>query len=330
MTQLRNPILATLAYYDIINFPLTAFEIHKYLINPSRLSLANIPIQDLKLSDIQEELDNLVRLNLINQESSFYFLNGRSGLDGLRIERAKLTDQKWKKFLWAIRWLQAVPYIRGIFASGSMAMDNTDPDSDFDVMIIVRSGRLYTTRLLLLGLTTVLGTRRKPHELVAPDKLCFNHYLTEDSLQIKHTSLYNAQSYAHLKPVLISRDVFDKFFGENRWINKYLFNFQPTYEFFGRNVKRNDFFVFGAKILEKILDTKLGDWIEYRAKTYQQDRIKKNPVTYEGGGRVTFNEHELEFHPNSFEKFLINKYNHAVKKLGIIVPSEEKDSGLSR
>ncbi len=328
MTELRNPILATLVYYDILNFPLTLIEVYKYLVNPSRLSLANQPTKDLQLSDIQEELEGLTRLNLVNQKNGFYFLPNRQDLYGLRIEKMKLADQKWKKFLRVVWWLQAAPYVRGIFASGSMAMNNTEPESDFDVLMIIKSQRLYTARLLLLGLTSFMGTRRKPYELIAPDKLCFNHYLTEDSLQVKHDSLYNAQSYAHLKPVFVSKDVFDKFFSENRWINKYLFNFQPSYDFLRRSIKRNSFLLFIAKIIEKILDTKLGEWVEYRAKVYQQNRIKKNPITYDGGGRVVFNDHELEFHPNSFEKFLINKYNHAIKKLGIIAPFEEKDSGL--
>lgn len=328
-TSVRNSILATLAYYDIINMPLTLIEVYNYLINPSRLSLVNRPIKDLRVSSLMQEIDDLIRLDVIGHKNGFYCLRGREDLYGLRIEKMKIADQKWKKFLMACRWLQMVPYVRGIFASGSLAMNNTDPKSDFDVLMIVKTGRIYTARLILLSLTSLLRSRRRWFDVEAPDKFCFNHHISEDALHIRHHSLFNAQSYAHLKPVFVPRVLFDKFFLDNKWINKFLFNFRPSYDFLRRSINKNHFLIFIARFWEVILNTRLGDLVEYLAKKYQQKRIKNNPATYSSGGRIVFNDQELEFHPNSFEKFLIDRYNHTIKKLGIIAPFEEKDSGLS-
>ena len=325
---LRNSILATLIYYDIINLALTPLDVFNYLINPFRLSLGNKPIKDFSLHDIWSELENLVKLKIIGHKNGYYFLNGRDELFELRIERMKIADQKWMKFLKAAKWIQLVPYARGIFASGSLAMSNTDEKSDFDVLMIIEPGRLYTARLLLLSLTSLLRSRRRWFDKIAPDKLCFNHYLVKNQLHIRHHSLFNAQSYAHLIPVWAPRNLFEKFYYENKWINKFLFNFRPAYEYLRRSIYKNYFFISIAQILELILNTKLGDLVEYLARRYQQKRIKNNPATYSSGGRIVFNDQELEFHPNSFEKFLIEKYNQSLKKFGIIASFEEKDSGL--
>ena len=76
MTDLRSPILATLAYYDILDVPLTIFEVHKFLVNPARLT--RIPIQaPITLGQVDEELQALVKLGTVQTRNGFYFLPGR-------------------------------------------------------------------------------------------------------------------------------------------------------------------------------------------------------------------------------------------------------------
>ena len=58
-------------------------------------------------------------------KNGFYVLPGRQGLYDLRIEREKIAAAKWKKFLKTARWFQMVPYLRGLMASGSMALGIT-------------------------------------------------------------------------------------------------------------------------------------------------------------------------------------------------------------
>jgi hypothetical protein len=129
--------------------------------------------------------------------------------------------------------------------------------------------------------------------------------------------------------VLITNGIFSRFFTENIWLNKYVYNFKPAEEFVLRQVSFNFLLSGVGRAGEFILDSFLGDKIENWAKKYQQKRIKNNPATYESGGRVVFNDNELEFHPHSFEAFAIDKYNKKLKQLGIVPHIEEKDSGLT-
>ena len=298
------------------------------MINPNRLS-GNPILEIISLGQVADELDKLVNGGFVGSKNGFYFLPGRDALYELRIEREKIAAQKWKKFLRIAKWFQAVPYLRAVLASGSLAINNTGHESDFDVLSVAKSGRLYTCRIFLCLAASLFRARRTRYERSAPDEFCFNHYITDGNLNIKHESLYNAQTYANLKPILVDNGIFSRFYVENIWLNKYLYNFKPAEEFVLRKVSSNFFLLSIAGAGEFILNSSLGDKIENWAKRYQQKRIKNNPSTYEPGGRIVFNDNELEFHPRSFEAFAIDKYNKELKRLGIIPHAEEKDSGLT-
>lgn len=354
MSDLRNSILATIIYYDVFNFPLTFAEVYKYLINPTRFARHLLSGEELKTSteilraashaletsprqvqrtcevnvaEILIELDSMVEAGIIGHKNGFYFMLGRDDLYEKRIEKDKLANRKWKKFLRVVKYLQAAPYLRAVFASGSLAANNPEPKSDFDVFIVIKSGRLYTGRFLLWLISSVLGVRRGRFDVVAPDKLCFNHYLIDDNLELSHRSLYIAQSLANIKPVIVYGGILEKFIASNRWASSYCYNFRPATLY--RSAKISRTLLVLARTGEVILNNFLGDLLEKILKRTQQRRIKNNPATYESGGRITFTDKELEFHPRSFERVVIDNYNNGLKKFGIL-GVVEKDSGLKR
>ena len=346
MTDLRNSILATIIYYDIFNFPLSFAEIYKYLINSKRLRLnlnqEKFNLKEGNAAEIVNELDNMARAGIISHKNGFYFIPERDNLYEKRIEKDKLATRKWKKFLAITKYLQFAPYLRVVFASGSLAVNNPEPKSDFDVLVIIKSGRLYTGRLFLWVISSILGARRGRFDVVAPDKLCFNHYLTDDNLELSHRSLYIAQSLANLKPVIdrgsgtlkgeYLTPLIDKFIASNKWASSYCYNFRMTtaYRRESGNLQKRyltPFMLALARIGEVTLNNFFGDFLEKILRTFQQRRIKNNPATYESGGRVIFSDTELEFHPRSFEKIVIENYNKGLKKFGIL-GVEENDSGL--
>ncbi|MCG2809108.1 MAG: hypothetical protein L6275_02090, partial [Candidatus Portnoybacteria bacterium] len=69
--------------------------------------------------------------------------------------------------------------------------------------------------------------------------------------------------------------------------------------------------------------------LELLLKRFQEGRIKKDPLTNQKGGRVFFNDEQLEFHPVSPEKLILEKYNQKIRQLRLSELGEEKDSGLA-
>src|SRR3989338_137733 len=328
MDYLRDSILATLAYYDIFDFPLTLLELHKYLINPGRVAKLTMEgVGEIKLADIQSELEYLAESGRVQTKNGFYFLLSGRALFGTRIIREKIFAQKRSMLVNLCRYFAFVPYIRGIWVSGSMATANTTADSDFDLMVVARAGRLYTARMLLSLTASVLRSRRKRYEESAPDKFCFNHYLADNALEIRHRSLYTAQAYINLKPLINRENLSDKFFSANSWLYKFVIH-GAAGDILTRGLKPSHLAELIAKTGERVLGGFLGDMLEHVFKKYQQKRIKENPMTYETGGRVVFSDNELEFHPRSFEAVVIDRKSTRLEMLGILAPAREADSGL--
>ncbi len=328
MTYLRNSILATIVYYDVFEHPLTLVEVHKFLINPARISKVE-GLGDISLVSIARELEYLSDSNVIGRRNGFYFLKGRDRLYELRMERDLIAAMKWKKLVRLVRFLALAPYLRGVFVSGSMGVGNTDPKSDFDLLIIAKAGRLYTCRLFLWLISSILGVRRKKTEKSAPDKLCFNHYITDTNLTLAHESIFNAQTYINLKPVMVPLETIDKFYASNLWLNNYIYNFNPQKEFIDKTVRNNLFFRSLSRGCEKLLDVSFGSFAEKNFRELQKKKIVSDPVTYRPGGRIVFNDQELEFHPASFERIVLEEYKKGLRKMGIVSFIDEKDSGLS-
>src|SRR3989338_7102624 len=122
--MLRNSIYATILYYDSFNFPLTLAEVYKYLVSPMRLLMSDLNKgrSDIKIGavEIAIELDNMARVGLIGHKNGFYFMPEKDYLYERRMEKDKLANKKWKKFLAIAKYLQVAPYFRTVFASGCL------------------------------------------------------------------------------------------------------------------------------------------------------------------------------------------------------------------
>jgi hypothetical protein len=151
--------------------------------------------------------------------------------------------------------------------------------------------------------------------------------------------LYNAQTYAHLVPMWevergfrssVPKTLYQRFQEANQWINDYLVFYPISQKGYLNRIRSSHFLGFMRKFREFILDSWWGDSLEFILKKVQERRIKKDPLTYKSGGRVVFNGSQLEFHPDSPEKIILEKYNQKMKELGLDELGQEKDSGLIR
>ena len=316
MTDAGKAILKTIVYYNCLDYPLTLEELKNFSSGPKNL---------------EKELKDLVNDKLIESYNGFYFLKGRKDLADVRRERNEIAKRKRAIALKGIKWLQMVPYLKLVFASGSLALSNTDKESDLDVLIVVKSGRIWTSRFLTVILLGMLGVRRKRHQALAPDKICLNHFITDKSLYIPRKSIYTAQLYARLVPILLdSQELLEEFIKQNSWVGEYIpkfpiSNFQFPNKF---QVPNSKFLNLIRKIGEKVLDTKIGDWLEAALRKYQLRRINSYHLTYKPGGRVKADDYSLEFHPDSPELKIIAEYNKKMIELEFPELGEERDSGL--
>jgi predicted nucleotidyltransferase len=327
MENLEKSIIATICYYDTLDYPLTGFEIYKYLTNPSQIMNREL-ITNVSFNKILDALENSSELRKIIQEKNgFYFLQGKEKILPQRIKRQKLADQKWKKARKIIWLLQIIPYLKMIAVSGSLALGNTRKSSDVDILIVTKAGRIWTCRTLITILITLLG--KKHHKGKTRDRICLNHYITDKSLRIPFESLYNAQTYARLVNVYENSPLFQQFQKENLWVKNYLVFWLNAKARNLRMIKENKILVSFAKFSEIVLNNRAGDWIENTLGKWQEKRIKADPLFKKPGGRITADKNQLEFHPESHEVRIVKNFNQKMKDLGLPELANQKDSGLN-
>ena len=337
-TILEKQIIATIVYYDILNYPLTSFEIFLYLINVetqhccvSTHGSNNRQHSDRSFSEIVDLLGSseFLKENL-GQKLGFYFLKDRVNIVQQRLDRKKIWDDKWKKSKKIFWIMQIIPFTKLVMGSGSFSLGNTRKDSDVDLMIVAKWGRIWTVRTFFTLLTSLLRVKR--HKDKTEDMICLNHYITDRSLRIPFESLYTAQLYYHILSIYNSdedRKLFLKFQKENEWMKEYLENYEFS-ELEGlRSIKRSKILLFISKLFEFILSGKIGDYFEKKMSEIQTNRIKKDPLNSKKGGRITISNTQLEFHPDSHESHIIPDFNQKMRELGIPEFANQKDSGLN-
>ena len=217
---LEKNILATLAYYDVMDYPMTSFEIYKYFTNFNQQSETDSLQPDLL--EIINTLESEKLKKFIEEYRGFYFLKGRKKLVEQRIERSKIAESKFKILLKSARWLRLVPYARMIAATGSLAMKNTESGSDLDILVVLKHGKIFTGRTLLTLAVHLLGRRRHGRKIA--NRICLNYFITDKSLGINLKDAFSASEYSFIFP-LFGFAVFQKFQKENSWIKNYKPNF---------------------------------------------------------------------------------------------------------
>ncbi|MEK7637906.1 MAG: hypothetical protein AAB375_00560 [Patescibacteria group bacterium] len=326
MEALDRSILATLAYYGALRRPLTPVETYERLIPSERLG---VPALRPTLGAIVSRLDALVADTTVVTEYGLYALADTPAEFGaLFVQRQKESARKYQRLLKYAWWLQAVPYVRALATSGSLALASTGKESDWDMFVVAHAGRLYTARTSLLLATLMMGRLRTKRMRSAPDTFCFNHYITTDGLALRHRSIFTAHAMAWLIPVFDTNNILRKLWQANQWICDYSAQAGGT-EFVRRSVTHSRVLNAARRTLEFFLNTFIGAAIERVFRVWMQRRINRNPVTRERGGRIVADARELEFHPHSFEAVALARYHTTLTRYGL-GRYLERDSGLTK
>jgi len=166
----------------------------------------------------------------IQSKSGFYFVEGKEGTIYKRKLNKRISQRKLIIAKKAADILSFIPTIKMIGITGSLAMENSNEESDIDLMIITRSGSLWTSRLLAYLLIDAVEKlrlfgiqKRSPNDRNQKDKLCLNMWLDENDLVWKKNdrNLYTAHEIAQIVPLTNKDKTYEKFLLKNKWILNY-------------------------------------------------------------------------------------------------------------
>lgn len=222
--QLEKSILATVAYFDVFDYPLTTFEL-------ARLLLARSQGQH-SLADVQKTLDEgLLLQRAIRRAHGFCCARGRESLRARRHSRFLFAQEKYKQASWVMRALAAMPYVRALFVCNSLALENTAEASDVDLVVITEQGGVWWARLFCLLFLSLLG--RRPGLRSRKAKICLSVFVDEARLNLAHLRMGEndidfAYWVANFYPIYDASDVYERLWAANRaWLLRTLPNARP-------------------------------------------------------------------------------------------------------
>ncbi|HTK03530.1 MAG TPA: hypothetical protein VL401_02050 [Alphaproteobacteria bacterium] len=216
-----------------------------------------------------------------------------------RLQREKYSLSKLKLAKKAAKILAKIPTIKFVGITGSLAMMNSNKDSDIDLMIITKTGTMWTTRLLVHCLLfTVHYPLRRPNIKKQKDMLCINLWLDENDLiwNKADRNIYTAHEIAQVVPLVNKNQTYEKFLWENKWI----LDFWP-------NAIDRELLAISNKPLEKpliatgySLITSIVEKIAFKLQYfYMRKKITRETIT----------PTKALFHPQDWGKVVLEKLN---------------------
>ncbi len=198
-------VLRTVAYADVFDYPLTAAEVHRDLVG-SRADLEEVAAA---LDAAAETGGAVVRAG------SHYALAGREATVAIRARREAAAARLWPRARRSALALAALPWVRMVAVTGSLAVNCTDDDADIDIMIVTAPRRVWTCRAMVTALARA-ASRGGP-------ALCPNYVLSEAALALDQRSLYTAHELLQMVP-LAGRETYLRLVAANPWAAEFLPN----------------------------------------------------------------------------------------------------------
>ena len=288
--KIKEDILATLAYFDMFNYPLVAAEIYLFL-------RSKYP-----QNDFDNAVSELVHSRLVFRFGVFYSLKN----DHANIERRRNGNKKADELIKVAErvgnLLIKFPYVRGIAISGSLSKNFADDDSDIDLFIITSADRLWIARTLMHAFKKLTYLVNKQ------DCFCMNYYIDEKQLEIAEKNIYTAVETVTLIP-LQGDAIIEKFYAANSWTHQYLPN-KIMRVSSAKPLKFNAL----KQLIEAICNNRLGNAIDNLLMRITAKRwLKKtrlNKLNAHGGVMaMATGKHYAKPDPDKFQTRLLRQYD---------------------
>jgi hypothetical protein len=255
--NLKQEIIKTLVWFDTFSYPLTAFEIYKYLNYKTSYSEVVLALEELS--------DKIV------SSDGFFFLRGREALITERFKKFNYLKRKNKRAKAFVKLISLWPSVLGVAVSNIIGDHNLRDSGDIDLLIISAPSRIWSCRFICTFMAKILGLR--PNKKTKQDKICLSFYISSDNLNLE-SYLYNDRDFYFvyclndLDIIYNYKNIWEKFYQANTFLFKYLPNRSDLSVFPDKQVVKTKFKLFS-------INKKIGDKLE---KFLKQLQLKIMPV----------------------------------------------------
>lgn len=302
--RIQQSVFQTLAYFDIFDYPLTREEVRRFLYDADN---TDSNVADFDFLSHLEQLEQLqphttgAQGKHIQYKDGFYFLPGREDTIAARQGKVKIVEQKMKIAVKGIKKIRWVPFVRAVFICNTVAGAVVEENSDTDVFIVTRAGRIWLARALATVVLSLFRLRRTKRKI--KNRICLSFYVTDDNLNLEKIAIeddvYLKYWLAQLIPVYDPDNLLLQVQTANQWVKKNLPNaFVPFVPISRWCVKDSKISIRIKKLLEKVWGGSYGDLMEAQARGMQKARMSLNFMSVQNAPdtRVVVNDKMLKFH----------------------------------
>ncbi|MBN2087736.1 hypothetical protein JW758_05295 [Candidatus Peregrinibacteria bacterium] len=297
--NLKDSIIKTIKYFDLFDFPLTAEEILEYLYEYDK------PVH---IKEIKGTLKEMVEAETIEEIKEHYILKGRRNILETRKTRKFIAEKYWNRVKLYGIYMRDVPFVKMVGICNNLAYDNSSEQSDIDLFIVIKPGRMWIARFILTLVLHFYGVRRYKDKIAG--RFCLSFFVTTNELnmgklQIKPEDPYLAYWTKLLCPIY-GEETYEEFKTENEvWLKEqYGLNFsERTKKHMYVNNKSK-----GKKFFEFLLKGKMGDYFEKLLKNTFKKRTLRKMKHLGPEASVIVSDDMLKFHNNDRRKEYLERW----------------------
>jgi hypothetical protein len=205
----ERAIARSVLYASLFDYPLTLAQLRQSLIESA-----------MTPTEILATMARSAALQAVVAHRDGFFLP--AGHDELVNERRR-REARSRAFLESHRTLLglicALPYVRMVALSGSVAHLNLEGSGDLDLFIVTRGRRVWCVTVAVIVLAKLLRRRRT---------LCANYVLSDTQLRMDQKDLFTASQIIHLKP-LVGFEVYGRLVALNPFVAQLYPNFHRAF-----------------------------------------------------------------------------------------------------
>lgn len=291
-SDIDDALLRALCFFDVLHYPLTVEELCERL--PAG--------RKVHADEVRAAVARLAHEGRITQDGSLIALSSSRHLFRRRRDgegaHADAMRRVWR-WTWIFRW---IPFVEEVYLCNSLTLAQADRESDIDVFVVMRRGRMFLGRVFLLLIFHILGLRR--HGAHVAGRWCFS-FLVDSSVRdlsrflLSERDVYFAYWTQSLVPIFLANRGGE--YGE-REIDGDLLCAQREWlmRIFGLSVCKKSCDVFGRswkrRIREWVFSGRIGDACERLCERWQMRRALKKWEQLGRPSGVLLEKHVLKFH----------------------------------
>jgi hypothetical protein len=293
LDQRQKAVLRPILYADIFDFPLTQAEVYRFI------EFETTP------TEVEQLLLQAVEVGQIMTSEGFYSLPHRTDLAHKRRERERASALLWPKAHRYGRWLAALPFVRMVAVTGSLAVDNPrDGVDDIDFLIVTRPGRLWMCRAMIVMLVR-FGHLCGVH-------LCPNYIITENRLTFDSNDFFTAREIIQMQP-LYGEALYLQMVQANAWIAHFFpHGSRPNTERLADNLTPGQHWL--KRVGEFMLSGVWGNRLESLVQRYQVAKHTRLAEHYGQRDRVVFNADECKGHYDGHRRRAMAAYHQRMQE----------------